>query len=64
MFEFLFWDFFFWREAILDNKEIKILTYSPWTICVNILVDYIYGSAVDKSKIKIFELLIGNNKVP
>lgn len=48
----------------LDNKEIKILTYSPWTICVNILVDYTYGSAIDRSKVKIFELLIGNNKVP
>lgn len=54
------WIFLFgggvWRRAILDNKEIKILTYSPWTICVNIQVDYTYGSAIDKSKVKIFEL--------
>lgn len=64
MFGFFLGGLFFWRGPILDNNEIKILTYSSWTMCVNILVDYTYGSADDRSKVKIFELLIGNNKVP
>lgn len=49
--------------AISDTTAIKILTPNPSPIHVNIVVNYIYGSGVDKSKVGIFEILIDNNKV-